>query len=129
MDFIGKNIDFKFSNIELGNHFCSFLRKSHLHSGGGGRSGKGGSNGSDGEGEYGGKGSGLDVSEILLETFVLSPGDGGEPNGNSGGGGGGVFVNGFGPDSSEYEGKGYGGGGYYSNDGLPGVLLLEVRPK
>jgi len=102
------------------------------YSGGGYNSGKGGSNGSDGEGNYAGKGSGLDISDILLETFVLSPGDGGEPNGASGGGGGGVFVNGFGPDSSEYQGKGYGGGGsgvYSSQSGLPGVVLLEVRPK
>ena len=56
----------------------------------------GGSNGSDGEGEDAGKGSGLDISLIPLEKFVLSPGDGGVGKDNCGGGGGGVLVDGLG---------------------------------
>ena len=31
MDFIRETKDFKFWNVELGCHFCSFLRKSHLY--------------------------------------------------------------------------------------------------
>ena len=101
------------------------------YSGGGGNSSKGGSNGSDGAGENGGSGSGMDISEISLEYFVLSPGDGGEPDGSDGGGGGGIIVDNYSPDS--WEGKGFGGGGtgpygdkYY---GLPGTVLLEIKPK
>ena len=90
---------------------------------------KGGSNGMDGEGKNGGHGSGIDISKIFLDNFVLSPGDGGEPNGNFGGGGGGILVDNFGPDSSDYLGKGYGGGGGYGRYGLSGVVLLEVKPK
>ena len=57
----------------------------------------GGSNGSDGNGEYAGKGSGLDISLISLEKFVLSPGDGGKvADPYNGGGGGGVLVDGLG---------------------------------
>ena len=56
----------------------------------------GGSNGSDGKGEYAGKGSGMDISLIPLEKFVLSPGDGGVGEDNYGGGGGGVLVDGLG---------------------------------
>ena len=101
------------------------------YSGGGGWGNKGGSNGSDGAGQNGGSGSGIDISEISLEYFVLSPGDGGEPDGSDGGGGGGIIVDNFCPDS--WEGKGFGGGGtgpygknYY---GLPGTVLLEIKPK
>ena len=56
----------------------------------------GGSNGSDGEGKYAGKGSGLDISLISLEKFVLSPGNGGNGGSDFGGGGGGVLVDGLG---------------------------------
>ena len=31
MDFIEENKDFKFLNVELGCHFCSFFRKIHLY--------------------------------------------------------------------------------------------------
>ena len=43
-----------------------------------------------------------------------------------GGGGGGVLVNGEGPTRprGQFDGEGYGGGGY--RDGLPGVVLIEV---
>ena len=44
-----------------------------------------------------------------------------------GGGGGGVLINGVGPDrESKYQGQGYGGGGAGRNDGLPGVVILEI---
>ena len=104
------------------------------YSGGGGQGSKGGSNGSDGEGENGGSGSGRDISEIALNHFVLSSGDGGENYGDIGGGGGGILVDNCGPDFDDYfshRGKGYGGGGsgfgasYY---GLPGMVLIEVKP-
>ena len=101
------------------------------YSGGGGQGSKGGSNGSDGEGSTGGSGTGTDISEISLNHFVLSPGDGGEVYGsNYGGGGGGILVDNFGPDSSYYQGKGYGGGagGYYYTYGHPGMVLIEVKP-
>ena len=43
-----------------------------------------------------------------------------------GGGGGGVKVDGDGPQRpDDFTGDGYGGGGYYYDDGLPGVVLLE----
>ena len=40
------------------------------------------------------------------------------------------MVGGLGPEASQYQGQGYGGGGngYSSyNDGLQGVILLEVK--
>ena len=43
-----------------------------------------------------------------------------------GGGGGGVLVNGEEPTRprGQFDGEGYGGGGYH--EGLPGVVLIEV---
>ena len=112
------------------NHNRKWLEKCGSgYSGGGSKGRKGGSNGMDGEGKNGGHGSGTDISEIFLDNFVLSPGNGGEPNGNFGGGGGGILVNNFGPDSSVYQGKGYGGGGGYGGYGLSGMVLIEVKPK
>ena len=103
------------------------------YSGGGGYEGKGGSNGSDGQGKQGGQGSGIDISEIHLDHFVLTPGDGGEPNDYQGGGGGGILVDDFGPSSNNYvNGKGYGGGAggaYGGGYGLPGMVLIEVKHK
>ena len=101
------------------------------YSGGGGH-GKGGSNGMNGEGENGGSGSGTNISEIFLDHFVLSPGDGGEPYVNgAGGGGGGILVDNFGPDSDDSCGKGYGGGdgGGGNGYGLLGMVLIEVDTK
>ena len=100
------------------------------YSGGGGQGSKGGSNGSDGEGSRGGSGTGTDISEISLNHFVLSPGDGGDGS-YHGGGGGGILVDNFGSDSNDYQGKGYGGGagGYYYTYGHPGMVLIEVNPK
>jgi hypothetical protein len=104
------------------------------YSGGGDTSSSGGSNGSDGYGENGGKGSGTNISEIPLDNFVLSPGDGGVNNVYNGGGGGGILVDNIGPDSFEYQGKGFGGGGGGGDFGdfaygLPGTVLIEVKSK
>ena len=47
-----------------------------------------------------------------------------------GGGGGGLMVDGTGPESSNYQGQGFGGGGNgYTDygDGLPGLILLEIN--
>ena len=108
--------------------------------GGGGIGGSsgGGSNGSDGLGEYindyNGKGSGLDLSTIPMDTFSLSPGAGGlecKPEGvwppPSGGGGGGVLVNGEGPQEGENSGQGYGGGASSETKGAKGVVLMEIK--
>ena len=114
------------------NHYRDWLERCGSGYSGGGSNCiecKGGSNGLDGEGKNGGHGSGMDISEFFLDKFMLSPGDGGEPNGNFGGGGGGILVDNFGPDSSVYQGQGYGGGGGYGRYGLSGVVLLEVKPK
>ena len=109
------------------------------YSGGGGRSSKGGSNGSNGQGDQAGQGSGIDISKIDLDHFVLSPSDGGEPISGPqsfGGGGGGILVDNFGPKTNfgpmatKNNGKGYGGGaGGLGGYGLPGMVLIEVKPK
>ena len=103
------------------------------YSGGGGEWSNGGSNGSDGEGregeEYGGRGSGTNITEVSMDHFVLSPGDWGEPNGSYGGGGGGILVDNFGPNTNDYDGKGYGAGGGKNTLGHPGLVLIEVKPK
>ena len=57
----------------------------------------GGSDGSDGSGA-GGKGTGEKLSSFPMDSFILTPGVGGQPNGSVGGGGGGVLVNGAGPE-------------------------------
>ena len=103
---------------------------------GGGRQGpfNGGSDGGDGGGAGGGSGTGEDVTDFLLDNFVLSPGAGGEyyyAADGYGGGGGGVLVNGDGPAGSQWKGEGYGGGGAGNNGdrlGLPGTVLLEIVP-
>ena len=66
-----------------------------------------------------------------MRSWQLSPGSGGEYyyNGKQfGGGGGGVLVDGAGPRPSNFQGQGYGGGasGGYYEDGLPGVILMEI---
>ena len=101
-------------------------------SGGGGVGGipKGGSNGGDGEdGEEkpGGRGSGFDLSSFAMDSFLLTPGEGGEANRGQGGGGGGVVVNGKKPGDFQYNGQGYGGGGSYAQrDGYSGCVLVEI---
>jgi len=96
-----------------------------------------GSDGSDGTSEYSGgifngEGSGLDLSNIQMENFVLSPGAGGmqyEPDWKTekGGGGGGVLVNGESPMVKESNGQGYGGGaGGAGARGAKGVVLFEI---
>ena len=92
----------------------------------------GGTNGNDGEGPCGGKGTGGDISEYSFAAWTPSWGLGGSYAGNSkywGGGGGGILIDGKGPTNYDEEtGDGYGGGGGgYDNDGLEGVILLEVE--
>ena len=97
---------------------------------------EGGSDGGNGGGEGGGAGSGQDITTYDLSSWTLSPGAGGELyTGNCydgcGGGGGGVLVDQAGPDTNEYTGQGYGGGGNGRNMdeckyGLQGVILLEA---
>jgi len=91
----------------------------------------GGSDGSDG-GDYssntGGKGSGLDVGTLNMTRFVLTPGKAGTAfSYDFGGGGGGILVNKEKPSGNQYQGEGFGGGGYggYHN-GLSGCVLIEV---
>ena len=111
------------------------------YSGGGGEWSNGGSNGSDGEcfqpwnHDCGGSGSGKNISEVSMDHFVLSPGDGGESKGSYAGGGGGILVDNFGPYTNDYYGKGYGAGAGHvdtKNDGdvlgHPGLVLIEVKP-
>ena len=94
----------------------------------------GGTNGNDGEGPCGGKGTGGDISDYSFAGWTLSWGLGGSYTGNSefyGGGGGGILIDGKGPTNyDEATGDGYGGGGQgvtYDDDGLEGVILLEVE--
>ena len=97
----------------------------------------GGSDGSDGSGA-GGKGTGEKLSSFPMDSFILTPGVGGQFCSNlDGGGGGGVLVNGAGPEEWDLtQGQGFGGGGcdYDSqgndakNYGLRGVILLEMVP-
>merc|ERR1719347_2550460 len=94
------------------------------YSGGSSRGNTGGSNGSDGDrggdGE-GGQGSGVDVSQIKLSKFVLTPAYGGSGRfGRSeygAGGGGGVKINGEGD---------YGSGGSNGGQGNAGAVIIEV---
>ena len=106
-------------------------------SGGGSEDPSGGDGGCDGgDGETGtsgtgGRGTGEDVSLYTFTTWSLAPGAGGEVYYLFyGGGGGGVMVDGAGPEASQYQGQGYGGGGNgYPDygDGLPGLILLEIN--
>ena len=96
----------------------------------------GGSNGGKGGGPRGGSGSGDNIAAYSFDNFRLSPGQGGQfahrvlnddTMLNYGGGGGGVMVDNNGPSATPHQGKGYGGGGGpYSGDGLPGIILMEV---
>ena len=109
----------------------------HGYSGGGGprfkgdSSGKGGSNGSDGEDErgYGGFGSGVDLTQLPVDLFVLAPGAEGMGWGEQrGGGGGGVLIDGEGPEALKGGGEGYGGGAGGKNSlGLPGAVIVEYK--
>ena len=95
------------------------------YSGGGYYDHAGGSDGSDGEGDYGGHGTGEDVTKYQFFAFEISPGQGGRNAGSYGGGGGGVLDNGQGPDGGN-RGQGYGGGGGGFSSGHSGVVLIEV---
>jgi len=98
------------------------------YSGGGAADCDGGKDGADGisGADYnGGHGTGEDIATILLDNFILSPGNASRSCGSElGGGGGGILVNGS--DSTSYETRGYGAGGCLYNSGKPGVILVEV---
>ena len=105
-------------------------------SGGGGPNCIGGSDGGDGIGA-GGKGTGEKLSSFPMDSFILTPGVGGQSYGADGGGGGGVLVDGTGPEEWDpTQGQGYGGGGADftsqgnsgAESGLRGVILLEMVP-
>ena len=113
------------------------------YSGGGGWncSCNGGSDGSDGAGDeennhFGGHGTGEKLSSFPLNSFILTPGVGGQHYSGHGGGGGGVLVDGAGPSEwDNTQGEGYGGGGCRDNSlgdyvsiGLRGVILMEMVP-
>ena len=70
---------------------------------------------------------------MTLESFVLSPGVGGEGDEVlCGGGGGGVVIEDVeSPERTKYQGQGWGGGGAGYNEsshGLQGVAILEIIP-
>jgi len=102
------------------------------YSGGGGygsgdpRGGEDGGDGGDGVYYPGGQGSRLDIRQIALRDFELTPGAGGEHRSGYGGGGGGVLVNGLAPAADQYNGQGYGGGGGDDRDGNPGCVIIEL---
>lgn len=111
------------------------------YSGGGGGgangypAGDGGYDGGDGEhspfSSEGGRGSGVNVTDIKFRYFHLTPGDGGLGVGFYGGGGGGVLVHGIdgtvlgdnGQSPEEGNGVGYGAGGSRASKG---VAILEI---
>jgi len=105
------------------------------YSGGGGydgdlHGGAGGQDGSDGEDATsgkGGQGSGLRIGELNMTRFTLSPGKGGVGSSTYGGGGaGGVVVNGQKPSGgSEFDGEGFGAGGFVGAKRF-GCILVEV---
>jgi len=103
------------------------------YSGGGGIDSKGGFDGGDGKNgktrhhrhPKGGKGSGINISELSFGGFVLTPGKGGP--GVTGGGGGGILVNGKGPTQNSYDdGEGYGAGGG-DGKGLHGCVMFLIE--
>jgi len=78
-----------------------------------------------------GRGSVVNISNITLEHFQLTPGAAGTGNGSYGGGGGGLLVDGEGPQtfSSLFDGQGYGGGKSVAGDSAhPGIVIIEVKP-
>jgi len=105
------------------------------YSGGGGydggvHGGNGGQDGLDGEDTSSGKGghgSGLRIGELNMTRFTLSPGKGGVGSSTYGGGGaGGVVVNGQKPPGgSEFDGEGFGAGGFVGAK-RSGCVLVEV---
>ena len=85
--------------------------------GGGAQGASGGTNGKNGSdfgtSYNGGTGSGFDLFTVTLESFVLSPGVGGEGDEVlCGGGGGGVVIEDVeSPERTKYQGQGWGGAG------------------
>ena len=90
--------------------------------------GHGASNGGNGGGQFGGTGSGANITAFIFENDInLTPGVGGKGWSFGGGGGGGVLVNGEGGFADGYAGgQGYGAGGA-GGAGLQGVVIIEVK--
>ena len=64
---------------------------------------------------------------MMVNVKIFSPGSGGHDT-YYGGGGGGVIIDGNGPSGGHGSvGQGYGAGGSYYEEGLPGVIVLEVK--
>ena len=100
----------------------------------GGKGGSNGDNGEDGVTGVGGAGSGIQIDEIPVTNFALSPGEGGISDDYGGGGGGGVLIDGQGPvlPASVKVGEGYGGGGAAEYGPVPsnhGAVILDFVPE
>ena len=93
----------------------------------GGDGGHDGSDGGDTGSGKGGHGSGLEVGSLSMNRFVISPGKGGVGSSTYGGGGaGGVVVNGQKPTGgTEFDGEGFGAGGFVGAK-RNGCVLIEV---
>ena len=109
------------------------------YSGGGAQGADGGTAGGDGDDYYdfkGGAGSGLNLTDVRFDEFLVSPGEAGIGDVTfGGGGGGGVLVSGPGleeaerPDREPGEGEGWGGGAggaSEGNEGQQGLVLIET---
>ena len=77
----------------------------------------------------GGYGSHLHISSVPISSFSRTSGRGEKGLTYYGGGGGGVLVEGSGPQETEYDGQGYGGGEAEGHSGnpWPGLVLLEIK--
>ena len=93
----------------------------------GGDGGRGGLDGEDTSSGKGGHGSGLHIGELNMTRFHLYPGRGGNGSSTYGGGGaGGVVVNGQKPPGgTEFDGEGFGAGGFVGAKRF-GCVLVEV---
>ena len=93
----------------------------------GGDGGQDGGDGQSGPDDAGGRGSGLNVADIPVTNFKLSPGRGGR-GGYYGGGGGGLIVDGEGPTvQDETDGEGYGAGAGQGDEGQSGLVIIECN--
>ena len=109
------------------------------YSGGGAQGADGGTAGGDGDDYYdfkGGAGSGLNLTDVRFDEFLVSPGEAGIGDVTfGGGGGGGVLVSGPRleeaemPDREPGEGEGWGGGAggaSEGNEGQQGLVIIET---
>jgi len=108
--------------------------KDTIHGYHGGDGGSGGDSGEAGVGTdagAGGHGTRLDLMDVMIEGFTLTPGQGGVHRSTTGGGGGGVLINNTGPVGGvERDGQGFGAGkGFVSvnQSGRPGAVILTFK--